>query len=193
MKSKLITVILVFSSVTTFSQSVESLKVATKKLYEANYLMDFQAIVSLSYPKMVETVGAALLLEKIEKHYENEEYRLREQLEILPFQYGIIKKVAEKTFCVITFRNPMRYFFENKLTPEISTQKKAWLQEINATKDVTFEPIRNSFNVRKTSTYVAIADETTSNEWRFFNLDDSNQLTSFKSLIDENIRKELGL
>ena len=193
MKSKLIILLLVFSSFTTFSQSVESLKVATKKLYEANYLMDFETIVLLSYPKMVETVGAAQLLEKIEKHYENDEYRLREQLEILPFQYGTIKKVAGQTFCIITFRNPMRYFFETKLTPEMATQKKAWLQEINATKDVTFEPTRNSFNVRKTSNYVALADETTTNEWRFFNLDDSNQLTSFKSLIDENIRKELGL
>ena len=186
-------ILFLFISISTFPQSYESLKVATKNLYESNYLMDFETIVSFSHPEMVKTIGKDLMMEKIEKYYENEEYRLREQLETLPFQYGVIKKIKGKSFCAITFRNQMRYFFETKLTTETAAEKVIWLKQINNSRDVTFEPKRNSFNVRRTTTYVAVMDETTNNEWKFFNLDDPNQLASFQAIFDESIKKELGL
>jgi len=186
-------ILFLFLSIVTFSQSTESLKMATKKYYEANYLMDFETIASLSHPEMVKTIGKDLLLEKLDKYYENEEYRLREQLESLPFQYGSVKKIEGKSFCVITFRNPLRYFFETKLTTETASEKASWLKQINNSKDVTFEPKRNSFNVRRTSTYLAVIDETTNNEWKFFNLDDANQLASFQSIFGESVKKALGL
>jgi hypothetical protein len=192
MKNKFSTLLLFFSIVA-FSQSTESLKIATKKYYESNYLMDFETIASLSHPIMVQTIGKDLLLEKLEKYYENEEYRLREQLETLTFQYGTVKKIEGKSFCVITFRNPMRYFFETKLTTEAAADKANWLKQINKTKEVTFEPKRNSFNVRRTTTYIAVFDETTNKEWKFFNLDDANQLASFQTIFGESIKKELGL
>lgn len=180
-------------SISTFSQSTESLKVASKKFYEANYLMDFETIVSLLHPETVKIIGKDSMLEKIDKYFGNDDYRLREQLETLPFQYGVIKKIEGKSFCVITFRNPMRYFFETKLTTETAAEKAIWLKQISKTKDVTFEPKRNSFNVRRMTTYIAVMDETTNNEWRFFNLDDANQLTSFQAVFGESIKKALGL
>ena len=192
MKNKL-SFLLLFFSIVTFSQSTESLKIATKKYYEANYLMDFETIVSLSHPLMVKTIGKDLLLEKLDKYYENEEYRLREQLETLPFQYDMVKKIEGKSFCVITFRNPMRYFFETKLTTEAAADKANWLKQINKSKEVTFEPKRNSFNVKKTTTYLAVMDETTIKEWKFFNLDDANQLAFYQTIFGESIKKELGL
>jgi hypothetical protein len=192
MKNKF-SILLLFFSIVTFSQSTESLKIATKKYYEANYLMDFETIVRLSHPVMVQTFGKDLLLEKLDKYYENEEYRLREQLETLPFQYDSVKKIEGKSFCVITFRNPMRYFFETKLTTEAAAEKATWLKQINKTKEVTFEPKRNSFNVRRTTTYIAVFNETTINEWKFFNLDDANQLASFQTIFGGSIKKELGL
>ncbi|WP_379842433.1 hypothetical protein [Flavobacterium myungsuense] len=39
---------------------------------------------------------------------------------------------------------------------------------------------------------VAIADETTSKDWKFFNFDDSSQREIFKALFSENTKKELG-
>lgn len=180
-------------STAAFSQSTESLKTATKKLYQANYLMDFDGIVFLSYPKMVETIGSDKMLENIEKHYENDEFRLRFQLETVPFQFGEIKKIEGKSFCVISCRNPMRYFFETKLTTETAAVKTEWLKDINKTKEVIFEPNRNSFNVKKTTTFIAIMDETTSNQWKFFNLDDASQLAVFNTLFGESTKKELGL
>lgn len=164
----------------------------TNKFNEANYLLDLETIVSFSHPEMAKTIGKDLLLEKIEKYYENDESRLREQLENLPFQYGTIKKIEGKSFCVITFRNPMRYFFETALTTETAADKANWLKQINKSKEVTFETKRNSFSVKRTTTYLAVMDEMTIKEWKFFNLGDANQF-SFQTIFGESIKKELGL
>jgi len=190
MKLKLLFIFITFNS---FSQSIETLKSATQKLYDANYLMDFEGIAKLSYPKMVEQIGKAVFLEKTELHYENETYRLRYQLQTVPLQFGSVKQVSGKSFCVITIRIPKRYFFENKLTSEQAGEKKTELQEVNNTKDVIFEPNRNSFNVKKNSTYIAVFDETTNGEWKFFNFDNPEQLDAFQSIFDENVKRALGL
>ena len=62
-----------------------------------------------------------------------------------------------------------------------------------ARKEVTFEPNRNSFNVKKISTFVSAMDESTNTEWKFFNFDDVNQLAIFQSLFDQSVKKELVL
>lgn len=193
MQKKLTSLLLFLLITNGYSQSRTDLMEATKKLYEANYNMGFDEIVALSYPKIVETIGKDAMLEKLNFRHENEEFRLRLQLEMVPFQFGPIKKIEGKSFCVVTYRNPIRYFFENKLTPEMAIEKTTWLKEINQTKDVTFEPNRNSFNVKKISNFVAIADETSYTEWRFFNLDDVNQKEIFITIFNETVKKELGL
>lgn len=190
---KILSTLFLFVVFSTFSQSIESLKTSTTKLYKANFLMDFETIVFYSYPKIVETIGHDIFLKKIEQQYENEQFRLRLQLENVPFLFGTIRKIEGKSFCVITFRNPMRYTFESELTAEIAGAKTNMLKEKNKTKEVTFEPKRNSFNVRKTTTFIAVADETTSNQWKFFNFDDTTQYESFQNIFGESLKKELGL
>ncbi|UPT70258.1 MAG: hypothetical protein M0D53_14320 [Flavobacterium sp. JAD_PAG50586_2] len=155
--------------------------------------MDFDEITSLTYPKLIETIGAENIYDKIEQYYENDEYRLRYQLETVPFQYGEIKKIEGRSFCVITCRNPMRYTFGEKLSKEAAAKKTQDLRDINKTKEVTFEPARNSFNVKRTTTFVAVSDETTANQWKFFNFDNVFQQEIFDSNFGESIKKELGL
>lgn len=193
MKLKRLAFLFFFITFNSFSQSIETLKTSAQKLYEANFLMDFEEIVQLSYPPMVANIGKEVLLEKTELHYENEAYRLRYQLPTVPLQYGQTKQINGKSFCVITIRIPKRYFFEAKLTSEEAAAKKVELQEVNNTKDVTFEPNRNSFNVKKMTTYVAVWDETTNGEWKFFNFDNAEQLTAFNALFDETVKRALGL
>lgn len=193
MQKKITSLLLFLFIATSFSQTRADLMAGTKKIYQANYNMSFDEIVALSYPKIAETIGKETMLEKLDLRHQNEEFRLRLQLEIVPFQFGPIKKIEGKSFCVVTYRNPIRYFFENKLTPEMALEKTAWLKDVNQTKDVTFEPKRNSFNVKKISTFVAVADETTYTEWKFFNLDDANQKQIFDTLFNETVKKELGL
>ena len=184
---------IVFIGFSSYSQSIESLQTATKKFYQANYLMDFEVIASQTYPRIIENSSSEKFIENMENHYENTDFRLRLQLETVPFQFGVIKKIKGKSFCVITCRNPMRYFFETKLTTETATVKTTWLKEINKTKEVTFEPNRNSFNVKKTTTFVAIMDETTNKEWKFFNFDMTIQQDLFEVFFGKDTKKELGL
>jgi hypothetical protein len=193
MKTKLLLILLLLMAFNSFSQNTAQLLSGTQKLYKANYEMDFETIISLSYPKMVETIGKEVMLEKLDKYYQNEMYRFRYQLETVPFITRKIQQIGSQSFCVITCRNPVRYFFETKLTAEEATAKIPWLQEINHTKDVTFEPKRNSFNVKRNTTYVALLDETTNGEWKFFNLDDDNQKEVFVTLFDEKTKTILGL
>jgi hypothetical protein len=96
-------------------------------------------------------------------------------------------------FCVITYRNPARYFFETKLDSNTSLIEANFLREKDQTKDVTFEPKRNSFNVRRISKLIAIADATTKNEWKFLNLDDAEQRSLLKNILDDATKKQLGL
>lgn len=190
---KKVLLLLLFVNINAFSQSIESLKTATKKLYQANYLLDFDGIASLSYPKIIETNGADNIYDKLEQHYETDEYRLRLQLETVPFNYSEIKKIEGKSFCIITCRNPMRYTFGEKLSKEAAAKKAEDLMEINKTKEVIFEPARNSFNVKRTTTFIAVSDETTGNKWKFFNFDNTFQQEIFNSTFGESVKKELGL
>ncbi|MFN3754191.1 hypothetical protein [Flavobacterium sp.] len=193
MKPKHLSILLFFIVANGFSQSTAALKASAQKHYEAHFLMDFETIAQLSYPKMLESMSKTSFLEKTELHYENEVFRLRYQLQTVPLQYGPITKINQKSFSVITIRIPKRYFFESKLTSEQVAEKRTWLQEINRTKDVVFEPNRNSFNVKMIATFVAVFDETTSGEWKFFNFDHPEQLVAFKELFDENVKRTLGL
>ena len=74
---------------------------------------------------------------------------MRLQLPNVTFQYSELKKNDGKSFYIITFKNPVRYFFEEKLTTEQAAEKKKQLQEINQTQDVTFEPARNVLMSKK--------------------------------------------
>jgi len=192
MKFKYI-LILLLCSCCSFAQTLEKLKVATKKIQEANYNMDFDTIVKFSYPKVVAELGKEKFLEKLDADYQNEEYRMRIQLVNSVFEYGDIKKIGDITFCVISYKNPARYFYEDKLDSNTSLIKANFLREKDRTKDVTFEPKRNSFNVRRTSKFVAIADATTNNEWKFFNMDDVMQRQLFDTLFEGNVKNQLGL
>jgi hypothetical protein len=193
MKSK--TIILLLFLVTCFSsaQTIEQLKAETKKIYDANYTMDFDAVANLTYPAIVEHFGRTKFLDKLDNDYQNEKYRMRIQLEKMVFQYGEIQKIEGKMYCVITYRNPARYFFETKLDSNTSLIEANFLREKDQTKDVTFEPKRNSFNVRRISKLIAIADATTKNEWKFMNMDDVEQRTLSKNILDDAVKKQLGL
>lgn len=193
MKLKHLSILFFFVVANAYSQSTATLKSAMQQLYEANYLMDFETIAQLSYPNMVEKTGKEAFLEQTEQFYENATYRQRYQLQTVPFQFGPITKIGNQWFCVVTVRIPKRYFFEEKLTEEKAAEKRTWLQQINQTKDVIFEPNRNSFNVKMIATFIAIYNENTKGNWRFFNFDFTEQQTTFEQLFDESVIKQLKL
>lgn len=191
MKKHLFLVLLI--SIPAFSQSKESLQNAITKLHQANFLMEFEDIAQLTYPKVYEADGKSAFLEKLDTDFQNDDYRMRLQLEKVPFLFSEFKTIGAQTFCVVRSRNPKRYTFEKKLTAAKAEEKKTWLQEKEKTQNITFEPNRNSFNVRSESIYVAVFDAETMGEWKFFNLDDAFQSNAFNTLFDNNIKITLGL
>ena len=193
MKFKIPFILLLIISSFSSAQTIEKLKAETKKIYDANYTMDFDAVANLTYPAIVVQFGRAIFLEKLDNDYQNEKYRMRIQLEKMVFQYGEIQKIEGKTYCVITYRNPARYFYETKLDSNPSLIEGNFLREKDQTRDVTFEPKRNSFNVRRISKLIAIADTTSGNDWKFFNMDDVEQRALSKNILSDAVKKQLGL
>jgi hypothetical protein len=192
MNFKSFTIILFLVTGFTFAQTIEKLKTETRKIYDANYNMDFDTIAKLSYPKIVAHFGNQKFLDKLDKDYQNEEYRMRLQLVAPVFEYGPIKQIEGVTFCVIAYKNPVRYFFETKLDSNTSLLKANFLREKDRIRDVLFEPKRNSFNVRRISKLIAVADASTDNEWRFFNMDDVAQRELFETFFEDSVKKQVG-
>lgn len=186
MKAKLL--LLFLFSVHCYSQSLEGLKTETKKIYDANYTMDFDMIYDLSYPKIKEGTDKETMIAKLDSDFQNDEFRMRLELENPVFLYSDIKKMEGKSFCIISYKNPVRYFFEKKLDAETAAKKIAAFKEYNNTKEVFLEPKRNSINVKRSSKLIAIADVTTNNEWKFFNLDNEIQRALFQSLFGESLK-----
>ncbi len=184
---------LLLVSFSSLSQTLKELKVEVKKIYDANYTMDFDAISQLSYHKMVETIGKDQFLKKLDTDFQNEEFRMRLELVMPLFQYDLVQKIAGKSYCIVTYSNPTRYFYEAKLNETTAAQKVASFKESNDAKEVVFEPKRNTINVKRTSKFIAVADETTANQWKFFNWDDSIQRKLFDTIFGSEIKKQLGL
>lgn len=176
-----------------FSQNLESLKILTKKIHDANYTMDFDAVSNLTYPKIYDAMGKTGFVEKLDTDYQNEDFRMRIQIESPIFQYSDIKKIEGRSYCIITYKNPIRYFFENKMTTAMGQQKAASLKESAQAYETIYEPKRNSINVKRNTKLIAISDETNPNQWWFINLDDLMQRQWINQLLNESIKKELGL
>lgn len=177
-----------------WAQSSAELKTAAQKIYDAYYNMDFEAVAALSYPKIIEQLGGNVLFtNKLDHDYQNDDFRKRLQLVKPIFVLGAIQKISGKSICVIGYRNPERYFFEKKLTAASVAAEAEKLKKANLTNDVTFEPKRNSFNVRKNSKLIAVFDETTQNQWKFFNWDDPAQRAVLSQTFTAEEQKLLGL
>lgn len=177
-----------------FSQSLESLKPLAKKVHDANYTMDFEPLADLTYPAIVDQLGGrAKFIEKLDSDYQNDEFRKRIQVESPAFQYSEIKKIEGKTYGVVSYYNPIRYFIEKPMNETTGPQKAAELKQIERATQTIYEPKRNTINVKRNSKLIAIADEATGNQWKFINFDDAAQRESADKLLNENIKKQLGL
>lgn len=193
MKTKL-SLLLILATFATFAQSLEKLKADTRKIYDANYNMDFDAVSALTYPKIVETLGGkTAFTDKLDSDYQNDECRMRLELVTPVFQFSEMKTESGKTCYLITYYNPTRYFFEKKMDAATAQKNAATLKENTNASAVTVEPKRNSINVKRTSYFIAVADESTNGEWRFINWDDLQQRKWFETNFPASVKKALGL
>ncbi|NUY81088.1 hypothetical protein HUK80_09295 [Flavobacterium sp. MAH-1] len=189
---KALSALVFFVGTMCFAQDPAVLK-SVSELYDSNYNMDFEPIAELTYPKVVEQLGGKQkFLEKLDSDYQNEKFRKRLQLTAPVFQVNQPKTIEGRQFCVVSYRNPTRYFYENKMdAAEMNKEVEQW-KRIASTKEVFGEPNRNSINVKRISKFVAVSDSSTGGQWKFFNLDDLQQLEIFNELFAAE-KTQLGL
>jgi len=176
---------------TGFSQTLESLKIETKKMYEASYNMAFQDVLNYTHPKVFESVSREQMEDILNKSFENEIFRIRFVYPNITFTYSELKKVEGKILCVVTYTNAMRMTFEEPLTPEKVETMTITLKKNPEYKSINFEKDRNSLLVEGKATMIAVAEEATKNEWKFVNYSFA-QAEMAKLILGETVLKALG-
>jgi len=106
------------------------------------------------------------------------------------FNFTPIKAIDGKTYSVVEYDLYMQMVFDEPVAAdEVKNTIDLFKQGMKA-QDVTYTAASNSFNIKKRSLMVAIADATTKNEWTFINYD-GGPLS--KKIFSEQVIKELGL
>lgn len=183
--------LLLITSIATFSQTLETLKNDTEKMYEASYNMAFEDVINYTHPKILETVTKEQMVEALNNAFENKNYKIRLVYPKVTFTYSEIKKIDGKSLCVITYTNAMRMTFEEKLTKEKADGIMANFKSSDEYKTLKYEAERNSFFLEGKATMIAVADSETKNEWKFINYSKS-QAALAKMIFGDELLKQLG-
>lgn len=190
MKKQQLAILFFFIVSNSFSQSIEQLRTDAKKMYDAAYTMDFEAIADFTYPKLFDFVTKEAFIELMDNTFQNEILKVRLVYPSVTFNYSEIKTIEDRKFCVIRYKNAMRLTYEEKMEPEKIGETIKVMEASKKYTSVTFEKNRNSLFIIGDVIAVAIADASTKNKWKFVNYDDGK---TFSTLFSENIKTALGL
>lgn len=189
---KIIVLIVLFTCFLGFSQNNETLKTDVKKMYDASYNMAFDEVMQYTYPKIFEIAPREQVAAAIENAFDNEEMKIRFVHVNPTFTYSEIKKIDNKSVCLVKYKSAMRMTFERKLeAAEVEAFTKAF-NESGEYEKSTFEQDRNSFFLEGDAAMIAVADESTKGKWTFVNYSKS-QAQLAEMLLGANVLKELGL
>lgn len=180
---------LFLSTLSSVAQDKESLKKEANKAYVAAANLDFDKIFETTYPKVFEIVPKEQMKKMFSQMMDNPEFSIK-LIEVDPeFTFGDIKKIKNQTFCVIEHNNKMKMIFKEALDePEMMTD--IFKSSMGAT-EVLYDKTDKSYLISIRSTMIAVADETTKNEWKFLNKDKGDKM--FDMIFSEEVKKELGL
>lgn len=175
------------------AQTMASLKSEAAKFQKAHYNMFFEGIAEQSYPKLVEEMGGEAKFAAIsDSDFQNNEVGKRWQIVDPQYLIGQMIKEGNKKFALITFRNPVRYFYENKMASIEIDRDVNELKSKTGAKDVYYEPKRNTINVKQNTRFLAISDASTSGKWKFINLDEPAQLDFADRTFGKDLRIKIG-
>ena len=172
------------------SQTIEPLKVEIEKIYQATVVLDYDAILDATYPKVFEIVPKEQMKEVLKSTFNGGEGIKIKLLPTQPeFSFGEIFKIDNQSFCLVDHNLSMQLTMDEKMEDVemmISIFKSAL-----ETEKVTFDEQTNTFTIHKRSTMIGIYDEFTNNSWKFLNKDKNNVLAN--KLLSEKVIKTLGL
>lgn len=189
MKKLILLASLLFVSIFSSAQDLETLKVEAKKAYVAGAKMDYDAIFETTYPKVFKIVSQDMMKIAFEQMFNNDDFSIK-LIQVEPnFSYGEFIKIGNQLFCMIDHDSKMVMTFKNKLD-EAEMMIDIFKASMKA-KEVTFNKEENAFYIMLRSTLIAVSDESTNHTWRFMNKDENNQLS--KMIFSEEVIKTLGL
>ena len=191
MKLKIVFLSFLFTySISSIAQDKESLKIEALKAYKASVSMDYDAIFETTYPKVFEIIPKESMKKMFEQMMENEDFSIK-LIEVEPqFSFGEIKKVGDKSFCLIDHNSVMNMQFKKPVEEDSQTMIGLFKSSMD-TKNVTFDKANNLFRIELRSTLIGVSDATTNNKWKFLNKDKENKL--FNMIFDEKTQTALGL
>lgn len=190
MKLKIVFLSFLFvCTISSLAQDKESLKSEAMKAYKAKAAMDYDAIFETTYPKVFEIIPKESMKKMFEQMMDNKDFSIN-IVEVDPqFTFGELKKVGDKTFCLIDHNEVMTMRFKTPME-DAETMIGIFKSSMD-TKKVTFDEANNSFRIELRSTFIGVADATTNNKWKFLNKDKENKL--FNMIFDEKTQTALGL
>ena len=175
-----------------FSQTLETLKSDTQKMYDASYNMDYETILDYTHPKILELVNRDQMILAMEQTFENEQLKIRFVHSNPTFNYSDVKTIDGKSFCRVSYVNTMRMTFEDKLTPKRAEEMVKDFKSSGDYSTVRFEKDRNSFFIEGNSIMIAISDDYTKETWKFVNYSKS-QTANSEMIIGKEVMNALGL
>ncbi|HLA56513.1 MAG TPA: hypothetical protein VK623_10455 [Flavobacterium sp.] len=195
MKSKISAFLILFCCTFSFSQTAESLKTDTKKLYDSFDNIDIEGLTN-----MLCANGNKADYDKLDAVFQDDGQKFRFVFTNAKFNYSPVKVIDGKSYCSISFRNVIRITYFKPINVDETQQS---LKAKFSAQSVAYEKARNSFMIIYTAKLIAIA-ETGSEaggrtgeanaQWRFVFNDNTLPTEIFQGcLSDDNTRKELGL
>lgn len=193
MKKIILSFVVLFISNNIISQDLKSLETETNKMYNATSRMNFEEILDFSYPKLFDIVSREQMKEVLEMTFSNEQFDIS-FLPITPnFDYAPIKKIDNKTLCLIKYDLGMSMHFNETLDDEtIEIMTNALKSQGESYSDIKFDKEKNTFIIKGISTMIAISDDVTENKWKFITYD-KNKRQIAEMLLSDSILNKLGL
>jgi hypothetical protein len=188
-KSILLITFLISTTFSAIAQDMATLKVEAKKAYESSAKMNYDAIFETTYPKVFDIIPKEQMKEMFAQMMSNEQFNIK-LVQVEPnLSFGKIKKIGNQTFCLVDHDNVMEMAF-NEPVEDAEMMIDLFKSSMEA-KEVTYNKEKNTFTIKLRSTLIAVADDLTSNKWKFLNKDKENKL--FTMIFNEKVKTELGL
>lgn len=193
MKKIILSFVILFISSAINSQNLKSLEAETNKMYNATSKMNYDEILDFSYPKLFDIISKEQMKEVLEMTFSNEQFEIS-FLPITPnFEYAPIKKIEDKSLCIIKYNLGMSMRFNEPVDEEtVKIMIKALKTQGESYSDIKFNKEENTFLIKGMSTMIAIADNSTDNKWKFITYDKSKRQIA-EMLLSDSILNKLGL
>jgi hypothetical protein len=175
-----------------FAQTLETLKADTKKMYDASYNMNYEEVTNFTYPKVFDLIPKEQMLEMLDQTFNNETMRVRLVSVDPKFVFSDIQKIESKTVAVVNYNNAMRIIFEQKMTDEEGIKMVENFKNAGNYSIAKFEKERNAMYLEGPATMIAVADESTKNEWKFLNYE-KGQSQMATTVLGESLVTKLKL